>query len=137
MPPIFDVFNPLTLKLAPMIGAFMVASAIGFLRDGNRAKTYLRELSASVGISRLTGAIALFGGGLIVLYHNDFSSAAASILSGLGIFWTLEGFALLLMADKLPLRSDGTVTQFRLFQWVGLALGVFLLIAGMFGKAGL
>lgn len=134
MSSLFDVTDPLTLKLAPMIGAFMVASAIGFLRKSSRVQSYLRELSASTAISRMVGALALFGGGLIVLYHSDFTSPAASVLSGLGIFWTLEGFALLTIPDRLPLRSEGTVNQFRLLQFAGLAMGVFLLVAGLLGE---
>ena len=135
MPPLFDVVDPLTLKLAPLVGCLLVFSALGVVRKQARAEAMLREIKASISIAHTTGVVAFTLGAGIILLHSDITSPTAILVTLTGIWWAIEGAALMAFTDLLPLKSDHMVRNYRMGQVIALFVGAFLIVAGLLGKA--
>ena len=131
----FNVVDPLTLKLSPLVGAYFVASAIGVLRKKERAAAILRELSASASIGQSGGAMRVFIGGAVLLFHTDFTTIHAGVLTLAAVWMALSGLALLAIPDLLPIKREGSSGTFLNAQYLGAGVGAFLLAAGLVGRA--
>lgn len=131
----FNVVDPLTLKLSPLVGAYLLASGVGVLRKKERANAILRELAASASIGQTGGAIRFIIGGAILMFHTDFTSLQAGVLTATAIALALAGLVLLAIPDLLPFKRDDMPKHFLALQYAGVGLGAYLLAAGLIGKA--
>lgn len=134
MTDILAVQNPLTLKLALFVGAFLVAAASALVRPSIAAKL-LASIEASPGIMHATAAVTAFAGGGLLVAHFDFSSITAALVTFTAIWWTIEGLGLLALGHTLRIASPQSVRLYALSNIPALLIGLFLIIAGILGHA--
>lgn len=129
---LLSVQNPLTLKLAIFVGAFLVAAASALVRP-SVAQPLLTSIQNSPGIMHATAAVTAFAGGGLLVAHFDFTSLTASLVTLTAIWWAVEGLGLLAIGHKLKIDSASSVRLYALTNIPALLIGLFLLIAGIFG----
>lgn len=127
------VQNPLTLKLALFVGAFLVAAASALVRP-SLAASLLKSIQDSPGILHATAAVTAFAGGGLLVAHFDFSSITAALVTLVAIWWAIEGLGLLAIGHAMKIATPQSIRLYALSNVPALAIGVFLIIAGVFGK---
>jgi len=132
MSDLLAVQNPLTLKLALFVGAFLVAAASALVRPSIAAKL-LASIEASPGIMHATAAVTAFAGGGLLVAHFDFTSVTASLVTLTAIWWAIEGLGLLTIGHKLKIDSAANVRLYSLSNIPALLVGLILLFAGLLG----
>lgn len=126
--------NPLTLKLALFVGAFLVAAASALVRP-SVAQALLASIEASPGIMHATSAVTAFAGGGLLVAHFDFTSITAALVTLTAIWWAIEGLALLAIGHRLKIDSAANVRLYALSNIPALIVGLYLTIAGLSGLA--
>jgi hypothetical protein len=134
MTDLFSVQNPLTLKLALFVGAFLVAAASALIRPSVAGKL-LKSIEASPGIMHATAAVTAFAGGGLLVAHFDFTSITAALVTLTAIWWAIEGLGLLALGHVLKIATPQSVRLYALSNIPALIVGLFLIIAGIFGDA--
>jgi hypothetical protein len=128
------VQNPLTLKLALFVGAFLFAASIALVRP-SIAQPLLTSIQNSPGIMHATAAVTTFAGGGLLVAHFDFTSLTAALVTLAAIWWAIEGLGLLAIGHRLKIDSPANVRLYALSNIAALMIGVVLLIAGIAGIA--
>ena len=131
---LLTVQNPLTLKLAIFVGAFLLAASSALVRP-SIAQPLLTSIQNSPGVMHATAAVTAFAGGGLLVAHFDFSSITASLVTLTAIWWAIEGLGLLAIGHRLKIDSPANVRLYALSNIVALVVGVVLLIAGIAGLA--
>ena len=134
MTDLFAVQNPLTLKLALFVGAFLLAASSALIRPSIAAKL-LASIEASPGIMHATAAVTAFAGGGLLVAHFDFTSITAALVTLTAIWWAIEGLGLLALGHVLKIASPQSVRLYALSNIPALLIGLFLIIAGILGHA--
>ncbi len=132
MTSLLAVHDPLTLKLALLIGAFLVAASSALIRP-SVAAPLLTSIQNSPGIMHATAAVTAFAGGGFLVAHFDFSSLTASLVTLTAIWWAIEGLGLLAIGHKLKIDSPSSVRTYALSNIPALLVGIILLTAGLLG----
>lgn len=132
MTALLAVHEPLTLKLALLIGAFLVAASSALVRP-SVAALLLTSIQTSPGIMHATAAVTAFAGGGFLVAHFDFSSLTASLVTLTAIWWAIEGLGLLAIGHKLKIDSPSSVRTYALSNIPALLVGIILLITGLLG----
>ncbi len=129
---LFETRDPLTGRLALLSGTLLLFSALGVVRKRARAEALLREIAASASIAHITGVVTfVLGGGLLLLHDANTQTPLEAMITLTGLWWMVEGAALLAAPDLLPLRKASTVTQYRLSNFAALGVGLYLLAGGL------
>ncbi|MCE7795340.1 hypothetical protein LWE61_02075 [Sphingobium sufflavum] len=81
--------SPLTLTLAPMMGAYPCLSAAGLPR-GRGAAAPVRPCRSSVALP-CVGAVAILFGARILAFHPLWRSPAEVTMSAVAAWWDVEG----------------------------------------------
>jgi hypothetical protein len=131
---LLTVQNPLTLKLAIFVGAFLLAASSALVRP-SIAQPLLTSIQNSAGVMHATAAVTAFAGGGLLVAHVDFSSITAALVTLTAIWWAIEGLGLLAIGHRLKIDSPANVRLYALSNIVALLIGVVLLIAGIAGLA--
>lgn len=131
---LFAVQNPLTLKLAIFVGAFLLAASIALVRP-SIAQPLLTSIQNSPGVMHATAAVTAFAGGGLLVAHFDFSSITSAFVTLTAIWWAIEGLGLLAIGRRLKIDSPVNVRLYALSNIPALLIGVVLLIAGIAGLA--
>ena len=131
---LLTVQNPLTLKLAIFVGAFLLAASSALVRP-SIAQPLLTSIQNSPGVMHATAAVTAFAGGGLLVAHVDFSSITASLVTLTAIWWAIEGLGLLAIGHRLKIDSPANVRLYALSNIVALLIGVVLVIAGIAGLA--
>ena len=131
---LLTVQNPLTLKLAIFVGAFLLAASSALVRP-SIAQPLLTSIQNSPGVMHATAAVTAFAGGGLLVAHVDFSSITAALVTLTAIWWAIEGLGLLAIGHRLKIDSPANVRLYALSNIVALLIGVVLLIAGIAGLA--
>jgi len=126
------VQNPLTLKLALFIGAFLVAASSALVRR-SIAQPLLTSIQNSPGVMHATAAVTAFAGGGLLVAHFDFSSLTASLVTLTAIWWAIEGLGLLAIGHRLKIDSASSVRTYALSNIPALIIGACLAITGLLG----
>lgn len=126
------VENPLTLRLALFVGAFLVAASNALVR-ASLAQPLLTSIQNSPGIMHATAAVTAFAGGGLLVAHADFTSLTASLVTLTAIWWAIEGLGLLAIGHKLKIDSAANVRLYALSNIPALLVGLILLFAGLLG----
>ena len=128
------VHNPLTLKIALFVGAFLLAASSALVRP-SIAQPLLTSIQNSPGIMHATAAVTAFAGGGLLVAHFDFSSITAGLVTLVAIWWAIEGLGLLAIGHRLKVDSPANIRLYALSNIAALMTGVVLLIAGVAGIA--
>jgi hypothetical protein len=131
---LFAVQNPLTLKLAIFVGAFLLAASSSLVRP-SIAQPLLTSIQNSPGVMHATAAVTAFAGGGLLVAHFDFSSITSAFVTLTAIWWAIEGLGLLAIGHRLKIDSPANVRLYALSNIPALVIGVVLLIAGIAGLA--
>lgn len=131
---LLTVQNPLTLKLALFVGAFLFAASSALVRP-SLAASLLKSIQDSPGIIHATGAVTAFAGGGLLVVHTDFSSITAALVTLTAIWWTIEGLGMLAIGYLLKIATPSAIRAYALSNIPALLIGLFLLIAGLAGHA--
>lgn len=134
MTDLLAVHNPLTLKLALFVGAFLVAAASALVRP-SVAAPLLASIQTSPGVMHATGAVTAFAGGGLLVAHADFSSLTAALVTLTALWWAIEGLGLLAIGHRMRIDSTASVRLYTLSNIPALVVGVFLVVAGIAGLA--
>lgn len=132
MTELLAVQNPLTLKLAVFVGAFLLAAASALVRP-SVAGLLLSSIQNSPGVMHATGAVTAFAGGGLLVAHFDFSSLPAALVTLTAIWWAIEGLGLLAIGHLLRIDSAANIRIYALSNIPALVVGVFLVVAGIAG----
>lgn len=128
------VHNPLTLKIALFVGAFLLAASSALVRP-SIAQPLLTSIQNSPGIMHATAAVTAFAGGGLLVAHFDFSSITAGLVTLVAIWWAIEGLGLLAIGHRLKVDSPANIRLYALSNIAALMTGTVLLIAGIAGIA--
>ena len=128
------VHDPLTLKLALFVGAFLVAASSALVR-ASIAQPLLTSIQNSPGVMHATAAVTAFAGGGLLVAHTDFTSLTASLVTLTSIWWAVEGLGLLAIGHRLKIDSHSSVRTYALSNIPALVVGIILLFAGLLGLA--
>jgi hypothetical protein len=126
------VQNPLTLRLALFVGAFLVAASSALVRP-SLAASLLKSIQGSPGIIHATGAVTAFAGGGLLVVHTDFSSITAALVTVTAIWWAIEGIGMLAIGHLLKIATPTAIRAYALSNIPALLIGAFLIIAGFAG----
>ncbi len=123
----------LTMFLAQILGIYMLVAGVSGLLYPSRAQKAMAEVTKSYAIPYFDGAIALIFGLLIVLTHNVWVGAAATIITLIGWIAIVEGvFMLLLPHDMIAKTMERFSGKNMAAGWSMLAiiLGGYLAYVG-------
>jgi hypothetical protein len=123
--------EPETRLLAPVLGAYLVLSALGFLRPTSAARAFAQNLAANPALVHALGAIAFLVGVGVVSFHRHWSTLPEIALSLTGCWWAFEGAGMLASpaASVAALNRPGADRLMRLLNVGALAVGGYLLAA--------
>lgn len=121
----FDV--PVAL-LAGGVGVYLLLSAVGVLSTKEASEEIIGALRGNRALAHVTGAVAFFIGGMILLMRPGFGNWLTAMLSATAIWWMVEG-ALMLASSKLVFSRSDASGHFRRMNMLAIPLG-FALIAG-------
>ncbi|OAN66091.1 hypothetical protein [Sphingomonas sp. TDK1] len=136
-----DLLGPLvsrdTLVLAPVLGIYLLASAVGFLRIPTAVADFSRNLCQHPAAMHAVGAVAWFVGASIVSFHRHWGNLAEISVTGTGVWWAFEGAGMLASpaAVARALQHPRYISTMRAMQWVALLAGGYLLSVGLLGRA--
>jgi len=136
-----DLLGPLvsreTLVLAPVLGIYLLVSAVGFLRFPTAVADFSRDLCRHPAAMHAMGAIAFFVGAGIVSFHRHWSNPAEIAVTATGLWWALEGAGMLASpaAVARAMQKSRYVPTMRALQWGALLVGAYLLWVGISGIA--
>lgn len=116
--------------LAGGVGIYLLLSATGVLAQSGAVEEFVQELRANRAIAHLTGAVAFFVGGLILLINPGFGDWIAVLLSLTAVWWMVEGAFMLAAPSVVVSRSDA-VYHFRRMNMLALPVGLALTVGAI------
>lgn len=131
MTELLAVQNPLTLKLALFVGAFLLAASSALVRP-SVAQPLLTSIQNSPGIMHAIAAVTAFAGGGLLVAHWDFTSLTASLVTLTAIWWTIEGLGLLAIGHRLKIDSPASIRMYALSNILAMIVGVLLAGSSLF-----
>ena len=114
-----------TPELAAVAGAYLLLSAAGLLAPG-RAEAVVADLRAHPAAAHVMGAVAFFVGAAVVALNPRFGSPLEALVTLTGIWWALEGGAMLVAPTRL-LSRPGAPIHLRRMNLLALPVGAVLL----------
>jgi UPF0716 family protein affecting phage T7 exclusion len=122
--------DTLTPWLAGGVGCYLLLSATGVLAQSKAAEEFVQGLRTNRVITHLTGAVAFFVGGIILLLTPGFGSWLAALLSLTALWWIVEG-ALMLAAPTIALGRSDAGRHFRHMNMLALPVGLALAVGAI------
>ncbi|MEP3050771.1 MAG: DUF2065 domain-containing protein [Erythrobacter sp.] len=124
----------LTLHLAALIGAYMVAAGIGGVIAPKLWLSMFDDFRAHPGLTYLAAVLTFTIGAILVSLHHHWSDPLASLVSLFGWAALIEGL-IALAAPQLLLRMADVMLKFvRVFAAITALFGALLLFAGLTGS---
>lgn len=130
-----DTITVLTLRLAEIIGLYMIVIGIGALASPQRWRAVMDDLDRSPGLVVALGFAVFAVGGTLVLLHSIWTDPLAIIVSLIGYVALIEGATLLAVPGPLIRVGHWSTGFIRIWALVALLLGLFLFLAGLTGRA--
>lgn len=127
---LWEARQPVTLRLAPVIGAYLLLSAAGFLRGRASLDRFVEDVARSPALTHTLGAVAFFVGAGIVSFHHHWSSLPEIAVSATGCWWAFEGAGMLASpaAAAAALSRPAHRKLARASNLAALAVGAYLLL---------
>lgn len=122
--------DALTPWLAGGMGCYLLLSAIGVLAQLNAAEEFVQGLRTNRVMAHLTGAVAFFVGGLILLLNPGFGDWIAVLLWLTALWWMAEG-ALMLAAPNIVVGRSDAGRHFRHMNMTALPVGLALIVGAI------
>jgi hypothetical protein len=122
--------DTLTPFLAGGVGCYLLLSATGVLAQPTAAEEFVEGLRTNRVMAHLTGAVAFFVGGMILLIDPGFGDWIAVLLSLTALWWMAEG-ALMLAAPSTAVSRSGAGRHFRHMNMMALPIGLALTLGAI------
>lgn len=129
-----NVVSVLTLRLAEIIGLYMIVVGIGGLASPHRWRAVMDDLNRSPGLVIVLGFAVFAVGGTLVLIHNVWTDPLSIAVSLVGYVALIEGATLLAVPDPLIRVGYWSLGFIRSWAGTALVLGLFLFVAGLTGR---
>lgn len=126
---------PLTLNLAILIGLYELAAGIAGLTGRLSWPAMIHEFERSPGVTFLSGAIAFFIGGTLILVHSHWTDLTAILVSAVGYIAFIKGLSIMLLPGPMLRFSERLVEHQKIISLVAMAFGLILLVLGIIGRA--
>jgi len=130
-----DTISVLTLRLAEIIGLYLIVIGIGGVAHPQRWRSIMDDLNRSPGLVITLGFAVFAVGGTLVLVHSVWTDPLAIIVSLIGYVALVEGAMLLAVPGPLIRIGHWSTGFIRTWALIALALGLFLFLAGLTGRA--
>lgn len=114
--------DTLTPFLAVGAGCYLLLSATGVLVQSEAVEEFVQGLRTNRVMAHLTGAVAFFVGGSILLINPGFGDWIAALLSLTAFWWMVEG-ALMLAAPSIAVGRSDAGRHFRRMNLLALPVG--------------
>lgn len=124
----------MSLVLAKILGFYFLAIGLAFLIQPDRLRKMYPKLFHDENFLLMGGILALLIGAVIVSLHNDWIWAWPVIITVLGWWSLIKGFALLVYPQSIKLFSfiqNRSNHFYRAISLIYLILGLFLLHKGI------
>lgn len=124
----------MSIILAKIFGLYFLAIGIAFVVHPDRFKKIYQQIMEDENFLFLGGIIALLIGAAIVSVHNDWALGWPIIITLLGWWSLIKGFALLIYPDSIQLFSsirNRSNAFCRMISLIFLIIGLFLLYKGI------
>ncbi|KKW93514.1 DUF2065 family protein [Sphingobium chungbukense] len=130
-----DSISVLTLRLAELIGLYMIVVGIGGLGAPLRWRQMMDDLEHSPALVMELGFSVFAVGAALVLIHSIWRDPLSVIVSAIGHVVLIEGA--LLLAVPAPLLRIGrwSLNFTRAWAIVSIVFGILLFLAGLTGRA--
>ena len=125
---------PLTLDLAILIGLYELAAGLAGLTGRISWPAMIEEFERSPGITFLSGAIAFFIGGTLILVHSHWTDIAAILVSAVGWIALVKGLSIMLLPGPMLQISEKLVRHQKVISLVAIGFGALLLLLGLTGR---
>jgi hypothetical protein len=122
--------DTLTPFLAGGVGCYLLLSATGALAQSGAVEEFVQGLRVNRVMAHLTGAVAFFIGGLILLTNPGFSDWIAALLSLTALWWMVEG-ALMLAIPSVALSRSDAGRHFRRMNMLAVPVGFALTVGAI------
>ena len=122
--------DALTPFLAGGVGCYLLLSATGILAQSRAVEEFVQELRTNRVMAHLTGAVAFFVGGTILLINPGFGDWIAVLLSLTALWWVVEG-ALMLAAPRIAVSRSDAGRHFRHMNMLALPVGLALIVGAI------
>ena len=126
---------PVTLQLAFLIGAILVAGAIAAWRRPQGWDEMFDELERSRGLSMAMAWIAIIFGALVLVLPGGWTDPLAIAVSAVGLISLAEGLVLIALPDVYLGLVRPLLRQPRAWAAFMLLLGLAFILAGLTGRA--
>jgi hypothetical protein len=127
-----------TRAFARVIGPFLaIVTTLVAVRMGSMEQM-VSAFFANVALAWIVGAILIFGGIVIIAFHQIWRGAAAIVISLLGWILVLRGLSLIAvpqLIQQLALSMLGATAPIRIAFALAAALGLWLTYVGWLAKA--
>jgi hypothetical protein len=130
-----DTIAVLTLRLAEIIGLYLIVIGIGGVANPPRWRNVMDDLNRSPGLVITLGFAVFAVGGTLVLIHSVWTDPLACLVSLIGYVALIEGATLLAVPGPLIRIGHWSTGFIRTWALIALALGLFLFLAGLTGRA--
>jgi len=130
-----DTISVLTLRLAEIIGLYMIVIGIGGLTRPQRWRAVMDDLNRSPGLVVILGFAVFAIGATLVLIHSIWTDPLACLVSLIGYVALIEGATLLAVPDPLIRIGHWSTGFIKAWAIIALVLGLFLFFAGLTGRA--
>jgi hypothetical protein len=130
-----DTMSVLTLRLAEILGLYMIVIGLGGLASPQRWRAVMDDLNRWPGLVVALGFAVFAVGGTLVLIHSIWTDPLAIIVSLIGYVALIEGATLLAVPGPLIRIGHWSIRFIRIWAIVALVLGLLLFLAGLTGRA--
>lgn len=130
-----DTISVLTLRLAEVIGLYMIVVGIGGLTAPQRWRAMVEDLERSPGLVMALGFAVFAVGAALVLIHSIWRDPLSVIVTLIGYIALIEGALLLAVPGPLIRIGHWSLNFTRAWAILSIVLGVLLFLAGLTGRA--
>jgi len=130
-----DTISVLTLRLAEIIGLYLIVIGIGGVAHPQRWRSIMDDLNRLPGLVITLGFAVFAVGGTLVLVHSVWTDPLAIIVSLIGYVALVEGAMLLAVPGPLIRIGHWSTGFIRTWAVTALLFGLLLFLAGLTGRA--
>jgi hypothetical protein len=126
----------MSIVFAKIIGIYFLAIGLAFLINTDRLKNIYRQVKNDENFLLLGGILALLIGAVVISLHNLWVWDWPVIITIVGWWSLIKGFALLVNPDFINLFSfieNRSNTFYKITSLVYIVIGIFLLYQGLTG----
>ena len=130
-----ETLVPVTLQLAVLIGAILIAGAVAAWRRPEGWDAMFDELERSPGLTMALAYVGVIFGALVLVLPGGWSDPLAIAVSAVGLMALAEGLILIAVPDVYLKLVRPLLARPRAWAGLMLLIGLAFLLAGLTGRA--